>query len=289
MLRLLERGVTAALGEGAGAPGVGLIHFNKGQNAILNVRMPDGTRLHAKLSEFQSLVLEFQRFQRAWQTFGEFTPQPLGFAEEGGWQLILAQEIDHKPVAPKDLLSPRLHPQLAAFFQCCRPDPAQRLKDNLDGLLDPELLASYGLDHAARIWQAYLADHLADLPAIPQHGDLSCNNLGLHQGRLLVFDWEDYGKTCLPGFDLTILLLSILNFDATALLGVLHGGDHAPPPASLIAPVCQSLKLSPPIYRQLAPLHLMVFLVMKSSYSEAIRRTIRSVISEFERQEKLLP
>jgi hypothetical protein len=33
----------------------------------------------------------------------------------------------------------------------------------------------------------------------------------------------------------------------------------------------------------------MVFLMMKSSYSEAIRRTLRGVIGEFERCEKLLP
>jgi thiamine kinase-like enzyme len=46
---------------------------------------------------------------------------------------------------------------------------------------------------------------LRELPEVPQHGDFVHNNLGRARDTLYVFDWEDYGKVCLPGFDLAML------------------------------------------------------------------------------------
>ena len=51
---------------------------------------------------------------------------------------------------------------------------------------------------------------LQTLPPLPQHGDLVLNNLGLRPDRgLVVFDWEDYAATSLPGLDLFTLENSI--------------------------------------------------------------------------------
>ncbi len=47
------------------------------------------------------------------------------------------------------------------------------------------------------------------LPSVPQHGDFTYVNLvSTEGGRLIVFDWEDYGLVRYPGFDLATFLVS---------------------------------------------------------------------------------
>ena len=69
-------------------------------------------------------------------------------------------------------------------------------------------------------WQAYwkyIASDVAALPRIHQHGDLTVNNIGIADGKLTVFDWEDFSLVDLPGFDLAVLLLSMNDFNMQRL------------------------------------------------------------------------
>jgi Ser/Thr protein kinase RdoA (MazF antagonist) len=59
------------------------------------------------------------------------------------------------------------------------------------------------LERAGRNW-------FEGIPAIPQHGDLYPGNLVVHGDRWRVVDWESFGATDLPAYDLYTLLLSLL-------------------------------------------------------------------------------
>ena len=43
------------------------------------------------------------------------------------------------------------------------------------------------------------------LPHVSQHGDLVINNLGRAARGMVIFDWEDFGRVTLPGFDVARL------------------------------------------------------------------------------------
>ncbi|CAN0445101.1 unnamed protein product, partial [Ectocarpus fasciculatus] len=64
----------------------------------------------------------------------------------------------------------------------------------------------------SRDWQGTLSR----LMPVPQHSDLSINNIGLSRKGVIIFDWEDYGNVVLPGFDFLTLILSGLEFSADA-------------------------------------------------------------------------
>ena len=80
--------------------------------------------------------------------------------------------------------------------------------DAATAYLPEDLRRSVSAVALARDWAAWQRS----LPSQPQHSDLAINNLGRTATGFVVFDWEDYGRTSLPGFDLSILVCSACAF-----------------------------------------------------------------------------
>jgi len=125
-------------------------------------------------------------------------------------------------------------------------------------------------------WAA--AQVLDDLPSIPQHGDFTVNNLGVSDKGLVVFDWEDYGKVGLPGFDVCMLIASDLRLQPNRLRALVRGEMQCPGYATLIAKACPLIGLTPELFLRLVPLYLVVFLDLKRDYGQSIRVAVKQLI-----------
>jgi hypothetical protein len=55
------------------------------------------------------------------------------------------------------------------------------------------------------------------LSYVRQHGDLVANNVGVTARGIVIFDWEDFGRVELPGFDIALFLASCLDYNPVML------------------------------------------------------------------------
>lgn len=65
--------------------------------------------------------------------------------------------------------------------------------------------------------ERFFAGGRSGFPRTAQHGDFAFNNLGVRGNRLTVFDWEDVGTVTAPGFDFSVFMASVFDFDAATL------------------------------------------------------------------------
>lgn len=148
------------------------------------------------------------------------------------------------------------------------------------------MLESEGLAEIREPVGAWLASErsafLDSLPAVSQHGDFAVMNLGAANGGYVIFDWEDFGKVWLPGFDVCIFLL-----DAT---GVLDGGKDLTAVldstdatvADLRGRLLESLGLDARDFPHLLLASLVEFLYLKAfmQYGTPIINTTKRLIRE---------
>jgi aminoglycoside phosphotransferase (APT) family kinase protein len=90
---------------------------------------------------------------------------------------------------------------------------------------------------------------------VRQHGDFYSNNLGLHGDALVVFDWEDFGLACLPGYDLALLLLSLNAFNPS---GIRSNTVEDAPHSWILRAGTQGTGLTTCLFFQLMPAYLAI-------------------------------
>ena len=123
-----------------------------------------------------------------------------------------------------------------------------------------------------------LTQALPSLPALPQHGDLVLNNLGLRPNReLVIFDWEDYGAVMLPGLDLFTLDNSIRQD-----LDLRRASSPSPTSACGldIGRLAAALGLSRQLYEELKLSYALVFRYLKRNYSAEVRARVDELIRD---------
>ena len=122
----------------------------------------------------------------------------------------------------------------------------------------------------------------AALPAMPQHGDLVLNNLGLTaDGAVVVFDWEDFGMSSLPGLDLFTFELSMAA-DPTLLLECRR---HASVAAQRFTrQACAAMGIDVPTYEALTPVYALVFRFLKRNYGPGVRERMDQLLLDLDRQ-----
>jgi hypothetical protein len=113
---------------------------------------------------------------------------------------------------------------------------------------------------------------ISDLPAAAQHCDLSYNNTAIRRGRAVVFDWEDFGRVTIPGFDLAIFMGSLFNHDA-AVWRRLRDDARRGWACDLIDRVAPEIGIGRDRFFALLPLYYLLFLRIKSEsgYGDRIR------------------
>lgn len=117
------------------------------------------------------------------------------------------------------------------------------------------ILADYIKSHA-------IAKMLQTLESTNQHGDLVTNNIGYKRDRPIVYDWEDYGKVTVVGFDLAIFVGSLLNYQTDRILAMVdsHDEDNA-----VIKRLIEANKLKLEDFRRLLPVYYGLFYQLKKT------------------------
>lgn len=260
------------------------IALTRGASLSTDVWLPDGSFVHVKASELERLEGEYQRARAAFERFAEYTVEPLGFVSREGWDILVTRGIRAEPLDASHFNARSAVPQrIAGFFAhaaaLARPGQ-QAHAPLLDELRCHPATAAWASDIGATLGPRTLAA-LDRLGTLPQHGDFTRNNLAVTEGGIVVFDWEDFGASQLPGLDLCTLLLSLAQFEAQTLRTWLrpqtsHPGAHA----ALVNQACLALGLSGELFRGLVPLYLLTFLKLKAAYSERLRQSLLTLIEE---------
>ncbi|MBN9460776.1 MAG: hypothetical protein J0H00_06055 [Burkholderiales bacterium] len=253
----------------------------------LAVRCEDDRYYHIRLSEQFDLAQEYASSLRAYERFPEFVPQPLAYLHHRNMQWIVTTGVRAKPVIEEDLLRLRrnssLHRGLIGFFLRAREQAGEPYsKDDAFGLIegiDSRFSETELSNTCSRVTGSIDIDSLTTLSHAPQHGDFSVNNLALGKLGLTVFDWEDFGRVTLQGFDLAILVSSMMRFEPMRL-EELRATDGLKPNDDLgwIGDACIALGIDFGRFRKMLPLYLLQFLMLKDLYSRPIRRRVEKAI-----------
>jgi hypothetical protein len=114
---------------------------------------------------------------------------------------------------------------------------------------------------------------------VRQHGDLAANNVGVTETGIVIFDWEDFGRVSLPGFDVAIFLSSCLKHDPARIRQWSERGI----PESLEAVVqdaCRTFGMDRFLFWSMLPIYLCYFLSLKNKfgYGDIIKNRLRNTI-----------
>ena len=161
---------------------------------------------------------EFQNLRQAHHYAGEWVPRPLHFCRRGRfWTLWLegvpgCRIFRYSPAILQSMTAAvaSMHAGMRNSNRLSEIDRHRRLViDPLASLAGFGTSANVAKGCTALAHQAS-AEWLRSIPRIPQHGDLFVDNM-LFDGRSWhVVDWESFGVTDLPFYDLFTLLLSLL-------------------------------------------------------------------------------
>lgn len=207
---------------------------------------------------------EYRNLETAYGCCPAVAPKPLCIEDNGR---ISAVWMTGVPGAPKDLRSSNatalenlvdlvasVHRALVQSFESTPDDRYRRL------VLDP----LQSLQHAGaskgtiagyfQLRNSVTPEWLDMQPRIPQHGDLSGNNLLFARGQWHIVDWEYFGRVDLPMFDVVTLMASV--FCSRANPGI-HDSILKTPISRLIQRYADSMMLTREQTALLIPLALL--------------------------------
>ncbi|CAN5730846.1 hypothetical protein BH11PSE8_BH11PSE8_06340 [soil metagenome] len=271
-------------------PGVPLgyhVNITSGESLAISAFVDRRRFFQVKASEYSDLRGQYDAYCRASQAHPALVPRPLGFVARDGWTIMVSEGVHHTPVHAADFRRERrgggaLMDDALAFFAAGQqrdgaPGPAL-CHQELFAALEQHFAPTPYVDLAARCLRGARALRADSLGRVPQHGDLVINNLAYSEGRLIVFDWEDYGKVELPGFDLFTLSLSMLSGDAGAIRAMTDPNTPDKRLLDFLQRACALQGLRVDLYRRLIPLYLLVFLYLKRLYGVSIQERIGALL-----------
>lgn len=225
---------------------------------------------------------DFEGFSAGHAAFPQGVPRPLALSRHRGLPTLVTTGIPLTPIGPLSMRAPGIALQrgLAEFFattaSAFRVDVtvphSQRIREAFERL-PPALQGS---------WEDYvdeIAPAVDRLPAVRQHGDFSVTNLGMHGEALVILDWEDYGRECVPGYDLALLLLALNDFSAARVReNTLDGAMHA----WLLHVGSEGTGIPTRLFLRLLPAYLALTARMKKEavYGSALRSRAISALPE---------
>jgi len=260
------------------------IHLTQG--ACLWMLLSRGGVLHTyvKFSDCFDLSGEAARCEAAARCYPGLVPAHVGHGRDRGIDLLVARAAETTGIVPErffDSPPPGLASYFAALPTATGPQGVEPFKHRALFEAMSAYFAEHGLAQIARRWMLDEAlVTIEGLAAMPQHGDLVLNNLGLAtDGALVIFDWEDFGTVSLPGFDLLTLELSVSGGAERWLARRAQEGGCP----SWVVQACAAMSLPLTDYHRLAPLYALVFRYMKRNYGPEVRARMDREISALDR------
>lgn len=289
MLNFVRQALTGSGLVAAGSRLMFNVTVSKGDVISIDVGVPAGDWYHVQVCCHYDLGTRFASDRLARQRFQERAPEPLAHVRHGDWSMLIANACEHRSVAASDLAgrpgATMLGRDLIGFFATAR---NHALVENAGDTHDPFMCEARAfLVSSPELSAGVLAflDTLgpsdwADIPYIPQHGDFVLNNLGCSNGRLVVFDWEDYGATGLAGVDICLVSLSVAGMSAASVRGMQEVTDPSGHPWAFAAEACRASGLDYATFRRAIPLYLLAFRYLKRNYGREIARRVDDVLHQ---------
>lgn len=245
---------------------------------------------YVKFSDCASLEREAQRFAAAGRWYPTLVPRFVGHVHRNGLDVLVCRAVDHRALDASGLQQPGLRGRafrdLTQYFSAM---VATHLPPELTPVRNAELIASLAayfdadaLAPLARRWLRGDAVRRAEgMPNVPQHGDLMFNNIGQKQdGAAVVFDWEDFGASCLPGLDLFTLEISLASDAGQRFLLERRAG----PTQDFVRDACHAMRIDLSDYRDLTLIYALVFRYLKRNYGPAVRERMDLLLLDLDQQ-----
>lgn len=262
--------------------------FVRLDNVLANVFEDDDHYYYLRIAQAYDLEQEYRIAQAVADLAGRFVPQPLAFFRVGQISCIVVEGIDFRVVTRAALMNAdpgeSVIRELLEYLEYVGPARTDASACAQVAELRVAMDERYrGTDHEA-LWAKVVAKtdvaSLAALPSQPQHGDFVPNNFGLRGDRLVIFDWEDYGRIDVPGFDLAVLLGSVVDFEPRRLRTIrddlLRSAER--PAVRWFPNACRAAGVEVGALLRALPFHLSLFMWLKDRYSPAIRLKVNRAI-----------
>ena len=259
------------------------IYLSQGASLWVILSRHGNPEAFVKFSRLVSLETEAGRCALASRCFPDHAPQFIGYRQEEELHVLASRAEQFRTVTAtmtesRDDSLAIQHGLLAYFKQQGRQAQVSHTTSSFDWL---ERLEAYFADHdlagTARRAFGEVRTALLSLTPASQHGDLVMNNLGLRpSGRLVIFDWEDFGDVGLPGLDLFTLEYS---FEHEASLARTRGQRSRPERFLDLAACCDAQGMSVASYHALRIAHALAFLYIKRNYGPEIQGRLRHYIA----------
>lgn len=248
-------------------------NINMGTSKVwsVGVFLDTGQFFMIKVSELYDLGGQYATQLAGWNQYQELVPRPLGYRVSGEWCMIVTQGVHHKPfpfqaLNGRNRALPELNDLFRYFEISAHHEPVQDAIESHQTFFDKLENHFFGTQYAglASYWvrQGRLLG-VESLPNAAQHGDFVQNNLATSDNRLIIFDWEDFGTSLLPGLDICSLYVSMA--PEVAAIRDLMTADRTidRPMEGFVRRACAICGVDVELFRRLIPLYLLVFLYLK--------------------------
>jgi hypothetical protein len=223
-----------------------------------------------KVSSERPLREEYEALRIAHKAIPENVPPPVGLYQKAGLEILICRGIRHQKV--RSLQGKIIQKEIEAilkgskvFFREENP-PFPHMQQVMSAC---DHFGKHPLSIAMRDWLGHLNPGLINsLPHIKQHGDLTLYNMGVAGDKLIIFDWEDFGKINIPGFDLCCLAVnSVTRFSPARVERISERSAYPKEVMDIIACYCKELPLDQETFFNLYPVYLFCFLYLKHRYA----------------------
>lgn len=271
------------------------VNLTRGACVWLLLTRQGRSEQYVKFSPFPLLAQEAQRSREASARYPAFAPRFVGHVQTEGLDVLTCKAVEALGVTSHDVhrsaRGAALLRHLEAYFEAARiasqaPAPAVALPPGVhNGDLEVPLAQYFQqgpLSTLAQRWLTGPAMSLAQsLPEMPQHGDLVLNNVGVCDlQRIVLFDWEDFGVSSLPGLDLFTFELSLAD-DPAKLLDMRRTETVAVHRHKLAA--CRAIGLELADFHALTPVYALVFRYLKRNYGPWVRERMDRLLLSLDR------
>jgi hypothetical protein len=264
------------------------VGLTQGDTVWLDAFQPDGSFFHAKVAEYVTLGEEARVYGEAYGVYQQFMPMPVGYTVKDRWEIFVTEGIEHRPLSGDPLgrstRSRSVRKELCRFFAMAAPARMSASPGHVHNALLQRLQATFTeTPHSALVdfWCSRESRRkLEALGAVPQHGDFVVNNIGARNSQLVVYDWEDFGKVALPGFDLCTLAISLVH-EVTPRDGFARNGVYGEQLRLFLEPACAATGIDVDRFWQLVPLYLLTFLHLKKGYAAGVQTRIEELLKRY--------
>lgn len=256
-----------------------------GRNFLFHVFNQNGAFVTVKVLRTGGIEREYQSLQDAFQLLPEYVPAPLAFGKSQGLGMLACEGVRHARLSnvmlaqARDRLvrGMRDYSVRSVHYFTMRNASASHLRTF------EEILAGLGDRALSDVMTGYLRElnlgRIEALPHVRQHGDLVANNVGITDTGIVIFDWEDFGRVHLPGFDVGVFLTSCLKYDSTLVKRWFEGATPEVLEA-VVQDVCKVLEIDRSLFWSMLPMYLCHFLLLKNvfDYGGVIKSRVRNLI-----------